>query len=170
MNWRKYRARALDAVLIIAALIAINAYQTRNLLAADRAPAPGLKATTLQGAGYDLAEHVGKPALVYFFAPWCPYCSASADNIVRLRQWRAEDKLEIVVVALDWETQRAVVEYADKHALNVPVLLGDASVAANWNVYGFPTYYVLDSEHRVVRRDFGYSSQFGLWWRSWIAR
>jgi len=26
---------------------------------------------------------------------------------------------------------------------------------------------VLDSQHRIARRDIGYSSQFGLWWRAW---
>lgn len=169
-NWRKYRARALEAALIIAVLIAIYAYQTRSLLDADREPAPDLTLTTLQGNDYRLAEHAGKPALVYFFAPWCPYCSASADNLVRLRQWRERDRLEIVVVALDWASRQEVIDYADRHGLNVPVLLGDASVAAAWRVYGFPIYYVLDSEHRVVWRDFGYSSQFGLWWRSWFVK
>jgi hypothetical protein len=32
----------------------------------------------------------------------------------------------------------------------------------------FPTYYVLDSERRIRRRDLGYSTQFGLWWRTWL--
>ncbi|MGB5332643.1 MAG: hypothetical protein WBN05_08900 [Woeseiaceae bacterium] len=32
----------------------------------------------------------------------------------------------------------------------------------------FPSYYVLDREHRIVRRDIGYSTQLGLWWRAWV--
>jgi len=46
-------------------------------------------------------------------------------------------------------------------------LLGDTAIAQDWRVYGFPTYYVLDSNNRVVRRDIGYSTQLGLLWRSW---
>ena len=37
----------------------------------------------------------------------------------------------------------------------------------NWQIYGFPSYYVLDSRHRVLRRDIGYSTQLGLWLRAW---
>jgi hypothetical protein len=27
---------------------------------------------------------------------------------------------------------------------------------------------VLDEEHRIVRRDIGYSTQLGLWLRAWL--
>ena len=160
---------ALELLFFLLLVIGISAYQTRNLLGTDRQPAPILKATTLLGSDYDLTNSVGRPALIYFFAPWCPYCSASADNVVRLRQLRDEKDLEILVVALDWNDRQQIEQYAEEHALNVPVLLGDSAVAADWKVRGFPTYYVLDSEHRVVQRDFGYSTQLGLWWRTWFA-
>jgi hypothetical protein len=85
-----------------------------------------------------------------------------------LRRLRDETSLSILVVALDWETVDDIREYAQRHELNVPVLVGDAKIAADWQVFGFPTYYVLDDQHRVVSRDFGYSTQLGLWWRSWL--
>jgi hypothetical protein len=72
-----------------------------------------------------------------------------------------------LTVALDWQSVGELQAYAARHELNVPVLLGNADVARDWHVYAFPTYYVLDSEQRVVRRDIGYSTQLGLWWRSW---
>jgi len=105
--------------------------------------------------------------LVYFFAPWCHICAASSDNIRRLREYRDEDTLSIIVVALDWENEDDIREYAKKHELNVPVLIGDTKIMSDWQVFGFPTYYVLDDQHQVVSRDFGYSTQLGLWWRSW---
>ena len=76
--------------------------------------------------------------------------------------------MQILTVALDWESVDDIREYAVKHKLNVPVIVGNAEIANNWKVFGFPTYYVLDSQHRVVRRDFGYSTQLGLWWRTWL--
>jgi len=72
------------------------------------------------------------------------------------------------MVALDWQHENEVREYAEKHSLNVPVALGDAKITEDWKVFGFPTYYVLDSQQRIVSRDFGYSTQLGLWWRSWL--
>lgn len=157
----------MQALLFVAAFMAISAYQARSLLATDQEPAPALRATTLQGEAFDLVDLKGKPALIYFFAPWCRYCSASADNLVRLRRLRSEEELAVIVVALDWQEHAQIIEYADKHELNMPVVMGNGEIATDWKVHGFPTYYVLDSEHRVARRDFGYSTQIGLLWRSW---
>lgn len=149
-------------------LIGISAYQQRNLLATDNQVAPSLAAEDLQGNVIDLATFSGRPVLVYFFAPWCKYCAASADNIVRLRRMRDDDTLTIVMVGLDWQDRQELVDYSTRHELNVPVLVGDASIAKDWSVYGFPTYYVLDDEHRIASRDFGYSTQLGLLWRTWL--
>ena len=165
---RKYSILFAEAMLFIAAFMAISAYQARTLLPTDHEPAPSLRATTLQGEEFDLVNLKGTPVLIYFFAPWCRICSASADNIVRLRRWRNEEELAIVIVALDWQEHGQILEYANEHELNAPVVMGNPRIAADWKVHGFPTYYVLDSEHEVVRRDFGYSTQLGLLWRSWL--
>ena len=145
----------------------VTTFQSRNMLPTDRQAAPALRAATLQGDMYNLEATLGRPVLVYFFAPWCNYCAASSGNLVRLRNWREESSLQIVVVALDWQDVEEVSAYADRHDLNMPVVLGNTEVARDWQVYAFPTYYVLDSRHRIVRRDLGYSTQVGLWWRSW---
>lgn len=164
---RKVSILLAQALLFVFVFMAISAYQARTLLATDRQAAPALEAISLQGDQFRLTDIDGRPVLIYFFAPWCPYCSASADNIVRLRRLLSEEQLAIVVVALDWRDKAQIQSYADEHELNVPVVMGNRQIAQDWQVHGFPTYYVLDSEHRVVRRDFGYSTQIGLLWRSW---
>ncbi len=165
---RKITSLVLEALVLIVAFIAISAYQARNLLATDGQAAPSLIATTLDGAPFDLSELVGRPALIYFFEPECPYCAASADNLVRLRRWREKSDLDILAVALMWDSKVQIETYVEKHDLNVPVILADSAVASDWNIYGFPTYYVLDGQHRVLRRALGYSTQLGLWWRSLV--
>jgi peroxiredoxin len=167
-RWRKYSSLWVNALFIVVAFIGITAFQARNMLVTERQAAPSLRLNTLAGETFDLVDAGARPALVYFFAPWCHYCAASADNLVRLRRLRDEDALDILVVALDWQDVNEVEAYAKRHKLNVPVLLGDATVARDWQVFGFPTYYVLDSDHGVAGRDIGYSTQLGLWWRSWV--
>jgi thiol-disulfide isomerase/thioredoxin len=166
-GWRKYSSLLLNAVLLLVAFIGISAFQARGMLSADRQAAPDLQAPTLQDSYFDLDEVGNRATLVYFFAPWCTYCALSSDNLVRLRRLRDEKDLQIVAVALDWKNVAEVSDYAEKHELNIPVLLGDADIMREWKVYGFPTYYVLDSKQRVAKRDIGYSTQLGLWWRSW---
>ncbi len=167
-RWRKLSVLFGEVLIFVVAFMLISAYQARALLATDHEPAPSLQAMTLLGEKFDLEDLKGKPALVYFFAPWCSYCAASADNLVRLRRMRSEEELDIIVVALDWQAHEQIAEYARDHELNVPVVMGNSEIATSWQVHGFPTYYVLDSEHKVVRRDFGYSTQIGLLWRSWL--
>ena len=144
------------------------AFQSRNMLPADGQPAPDLRGVTLDGELYDLDNAASRPAMVYFFAPWCRICAASSGNLNRLRRWRDPEDIEIVAVALDWGAAEEVREYAERHDLNVTVVLGDTNVSRQWQIRGFPSYYVLDSEHRIVRRDIGYSSQLGLWLRAWL--
>ena len=171
---RRIRSFVFNVILFAAIFLAATAFTTRNMLSADGAAAPALSGPTLAGEVYRLDAATKKPVLVYFFAPWCRICGAAADNLVRLRRWRDSEDLEIVAVALDWASDEDVRAYAERHEMNVPVVLGDPEIARSWQIYGFPSYYVLDGEHRIARRDTGYSSQFGLWWRTraveWFGR
>ncbi len=167
-NVRKYQSFLMNAGLIVIVFFGVLAFQSRNMLAADGQAAPELRGTTLTGQPYDLEDSRARPALVYFFAPWCRICAASAGNLNRLRRWRDTDEIEIVAVALDWGVADEVRDYVERHDLDVTVVLGDANVARQWQIKAFPSYYVLNSEHRLVRRDIGYSSQLGLWFRAWI--
>lgn len=168
MNTRKFRSFLLNAGVIVVVFFGALAFQTRNMLATEGQPAPDLRGITLAGEPYDLEDVSERPALVYFFAPWCRICAASAGNLNRLRRWRDADDIEIIAVALDWGAWEEVRDYVERHDLNVTVVLGDANIARQWQVPGFPSYYVLNSEHRVIRRDFGYSTQLGLWLRAWL--
>jgi len=164
---RRLRSLLLNVGLFALVFLAITTYQARRMLDTGDQPAPPLRGTTLAGPPYDLADAGSRPALVYFFAPWCKICAASAGNLNRLRRWRDETELEMVAVALDWSTAQEVSAYVERHELDIPVVLGDAGVAKDWQIYAFPSYYVLDGGHRITRRDIGYSSQLGLWWRAW---
>lgn len=157
-----------NVLLFLVAYLAISAFQTRNMLSASSGiEAPSLSGPLLRGDSFDIASSAGKkPVLVYFFAPWCTFCAVSSDNLVRLRRWRDEDSLAIIAVALDWQTLEEVRAYVDRHDLELPVLLGSRRTALDWHVTAFPTYYVLDSHGLIQRRDLGYSTQLGLWWRT----
>ena len=163
----RLRSLLLNVGLVVVVFLVASAFQSRNMLSADGEAAPALVGTTLDGEPYDLAQHAERPALVYFFAPWCRICGASADNLVRLRRWRDVDELEIVAVALDWQSADEVRQYVERHELNVRVVLAGADVARDWQIQAYPSYYVLDERHRVLRRDIGYSTQLGLWLRAW---
>ena len=157
-----------NILFFVAVFLAVTAFQTRNMLPTSNTTAPGLSGLLLRGGEYDINSAGERPVLVYFFAPWCKFCAASSGNLTRLRRFRDADSLEILTVVLDWQNLAEVREYVDRHGLDVPVVLGNRRIAQDWRVSAFPTYYVLDSNRRVQHRDMGYSTQLGLWWRTWF--
>mgnify|MGYP001825419818 FL=1 len=167
-GWRKRIRGWLPEVAIFIVIVGgVHLYRTQDMLNASGEPSPALFLPTLDGgqAGLD----AGQPSLVYFFAPWCTWCAASAHNIRDLQDLRGPDELSVYLVALSYQAVEEVQAYVDRHELDVTVLLGTRETAADWGVSVFPTYYIVDSELGVVHRDYGYTTLAGLWLRTWLA-
>jgi len=156
----------LEALAFIAIVAGIQAWRARDLLpAGERVLAPPFELTALDGSSWSTANLAGRPAVIYFFAPWCGVCAASSPQLRWFDRWRGDD-VQIVMIGLDWSDQRELREYASKHELDVPVLAGDAATGTAYRIRGYPTYYVIDSQGRIARRDFGFTTVAGLWLRT----
>ena len=155
-----------DSVLILLVFFAIHAWQTRDLPLDE--PAPQTVLQLLDGSGPLAAIQPGEAGVVYFFAPWCTYCKLSIDNLDSLVA--SGSVAWGVTIALDYGDAAEVQEFVDDTGISLPVLMGDASTAADWSVRGFPTYYVIDSQGQIASRSVGYSTKAGMWARAWMAR
>jgi len=113
----------------------------------------------------DIMLHAdGKKTIVYFFAPWCQVCNFSIDNLQSVYQKNPE--LNVIAVALDFVDVEEVKKFTNNHQLTFPVALGNESVKADFQVIGYPSYYVLNEENTIIGRSLGYSSEIGLYLRS----
>lgn len=165
MNSRWGR-RLAEVLLFVVIVGGIHAWRTRDLLpAGDRVAAPAFELVDLQGRPWSLETLEGKPAVLYFFAPWCGVCAASSPQLRWFDRWRG-DEVQVVLVGLDWSSPVELAEYAARHELQLPVLAAGPQTAADYRIRGYPTYYVLDAEGRVAGRDFGYTTAPGLWLRT----
>lgn len=161
--WRRLRnhkwlSLCLDVVLIIGVLLAVHAWQTRNLPLDE--PAPETLLALLDGSGIADAVQPGATGIVYFFAPWCFYCKASIDNLDGLVA--GGDVAWGTVVALDYESVEEVQAFIDDTGVALPVLMGTRQTAADWSITGFPTYYVIDGDGHITSRSVGYSTWLGM--------
>jgi peroxiredoxin len=157
---------ALEALLVVAIVVGVQAWRARDLLPADeRTLAPDFTLTDLDGRPWSAADLRGKPAVIYFFAPWCGVCAASSPQLRWFHRWRGDD-VQVLLVGLDWSAPQELRDYAQRHELTMPVLIGDRATGAAYRIQGYPTYYVIDAEGRVARRDTGLSTVVGLWLRT----
>ncbi len=165
MNFR-WRRFALEALVFIVIVAGIQAWRARDLLPADeRTAIPAFELTDLEGRTWRSTDLAGKPAVIYFFAPWCGVCAASSPQLRWFHRWRGDD-VQVILVGLDYGSPSEVRDYARRHSLTMPVLLGTPATGAAFRISGYPTYYVIDAQGRIARRDVGLSTVAGLWIRT----
>lgn len=111
-----------------------------------------------------LLQANGKKTIVYFFAPWCQVCNFSIENLQNVYQKNPD--VNVIAVALDFVDAEEVKNFTMNHQLTFPIALGNESVKADFKVIGYPSYYVLDEENTIIARSLGYSSEIGLYLRS----
>lgn len=157
MRWRSVLVTV--ALLVVAALLAVLI--GGNAAPVKARPAPALPTQVLAGPRVDLASLRGRPAIVNFFASWCPPCVAEAPQLARL----AHDLHgRATLVGVDWSDSRgSAARFVARHHWTFPVLF-DPSGEAGY-AYGFinlPATFLLDSKGRIVRRLIGPQTAAGL--------
>ena len=174
MSIKKMPKWLYEVILVIAIVSAIFWYQSRNML--DKGHQIG-QIQTLGQINSDLTlvlksqklalANSDKPTLVYFIAPWCGVCHLSIDNLQSLYTSHQRE-VNLLVVALSYQTVDEVEDFVAEHELIFPVYLGEHSVAEAFNVSAFPSYYWLDKTGTVTAKAMGYTTETELKLKHWF--
>ncbi|AIU08681.1 Soluble secreted antigen MPT53 [Mycolicibacterium smegmatis] len=94
--------------------------------------------TTLSGASFDGSSLAGKPAVLWFWTPWCPFCNAEAPSVGQV----AAANPEVTFVGVAARSDVAAMQgFVDKYNLNFTNLNdADGSIWARYNVPWQPAY------------------------------
>jgi thiol-disulfide isomerase/thioredoxin len=187
-GWKKLRSRywlalSFDLACLLVVMWGIHAWQTRELpigeaarptrlplLADTESPstAPGYPSVPIAEQGSVPAIQPGSVGVVYFFAPWCGVCRHSISNLDQQVQDGSIDWA--TAIALDYGSVQEVAEFVATTGIGMPVLLGSELTAKDWEIRGFPTYFVIDANGNISSRSVGYSTAIGLRLRTWLAQ
>jgi thiol-disulfide isomerase/thioredoxin len=127
--------KLLAFAAFVAALIFGLAGAPRSEAADDRLQFSG---TTLSGAGFNGASLQGKPAVLWFWAPQCPFCNAEAPGVSQVAA--ANPGVTFVGIAARSDVG-AMQNFVSKYNLNFTNLNdADGSIWARFNVPWQPAY------------------------------
>jgi thiol-disulfide isomerase/thioredoxin len=163
---RKWWPYIRDFGLLVIVIVSVTLWQTRNMLQTDGSVLVGQQKLVSLGGEVLPMLATDRPNLVYFFAPWCTICALSINNLEYLNP----DKVNVVVIALDYSSQEEVDAFVREHQVSAPVFLGHADLKAQFQIQGYPSYYLVDTNNKITSRSFGYSTALGLKLRETFGR
>lgn len=152
-----------QTLIFIAIFFAITWWQQKDMLPTDSVTlSPKFSLVDMQNTVQSFlpSQQVNK-TLIYFFAPWCGVCHASIDNIEAIKR-SAEGEINFYLVALDWKTKQEVESFLSRHELTIPIVLGTRETQEDFQIRGFPSYYVIDSRGIIQSKDMGYTTELGM--------
>lgn len=109
---------------------------------------------TLDGAPFDAASMAGRPALLWFWAPWCATCASQASSIADLKT-QYGDRLAILGIAGLGDNKAMHQFVSDLEVGTVPNLDDQAGVL--WRRFGIAeqsTFVVIDRQGKILHTGF----------------
>ncbi|ANE80525.1 hypothetical protein A7U43_15465 [Mycobacterium adipatum] len=134
------RLRALIVALLTAGLM-LGIAGAPSAVADDRLQ---FTATTLSGAPFDGAGLQGKPAVLWFWTPWCPFCNQEAPTVSRVAAANPDVTFVGVAARSDVAAMQA---FASRYNLGFTNLNdADGSLWARFGVPWQPAYLFVKAD------------------------
>lgn len=159
---KRIQSWAIQLLVIIAVLLAIEAFLTRGAVGIK---APAIDSLTIKQQAFSLQQFKGKPAIVHFWATWCPVCKLEQGMLNNI----ASDS-PIITVAMQSGRPDEVMAYLEQQGVAYPVVNDpDGWLSSQYKVKAVPTSFILDSEGQIRFATRGYTTGLGLRIRLWLA-
>jgi len=129
-------------------LICLTVFLTASApLEQKQSLAPNFTVRDLAQIPIELASFKDKrPVVLFFWTTWCPYCLKALKNFSQnLPEWEQEG---ITVLPINsGESLAKVTRFAQSNGYTFRIFLdSDSAVADSYNVYGVPSYFIVDKK------------------------
>jgi thiol-disulfide isomerase/thioredoxin len=135
MRSRVSRFGASFATALAVAALVFGLYQPPKVLAEEALTFTG---TTLSGAPFNASSLNGKPVVLWFWTPWCPFCNAEAPGVSQV----AASNPKVTFVGIAGRADVGPMQnFVSKYNLNFTNLNdADGALWARFNVPWQPAY------------------------------
>ena len=158
----RWLRRLLEVAIAVLVFLLVQAWLTRE---APQGPAPPVSGTLLDGDQVSLDDLKGRPALLYFWASWCPICGLQQGTIHAIAKDHA-----VLTIAMDEASADEIRAYLQDAGVDFPVLHDPAGdIARHYAIRGVPTSFILDRAGNIRFVETGYTTGIGLRLRLWLA-
>jgi thiol-disulfide isomerase/thioredoxin len=152
MNSRLSRFSTMVATALAVAALVFGLSTSPRAAADDRLIFTG---TTLSGSPFNGASLQGKPAVLWFWAPWCPFCNAEAPGVSQV----AASNPKVTFLGIAGRSDVGQMQnFVSKYGLNFTNLNdSDGSLWARYNVPWQPAYvfYRADGSSTFINNPVG---------------
>jgi peroxiredoxin len=134
------------------------------------APAPIFELKNISDEAVSFDEYLGKPVLLNFWATWCAPCRIEMP-LIQNRYEKFAGELAVIAVN-NAESKEDVRAFVDEFGLTFDFLLDpDAEIQRLYQINGYPTTFIIDSDGVIRVRHIGlisddqldlYLSEIGL--------
>ncbi len=123
----------------------------------NKAQAPDVTFTTLEGKKIRMADLKGKVVLVNFWATDCPGCIKEMPDLIKTYNTYRPKGFEIISVAMPYDPPAQVLNYTRQKALPFPVMHDGFSeiTQAFGGVNLTPTAFIFDKKGKRTQRTIG---------------
>lgn len=133
--------------------LGVGALLILSVLSVSAAEVPGVVPdwTLPDGAGQPVnfyTHGAERPAVILFWATWCPFCRKLMPHIEQLRQEFAPKGVNFYALNI-WEDGDPAA-YMEEHGFGSLLLLDADEVAKDYGVKGTPALIVVDAAHAVL--------------------
>jgi peroxiredoxin len=119
--------------------------------------APPFSLPDTNGNIYSSAQLAGKPAVINFFATWCPPCKAEIPGFVEVYNKHRSEGFELVGISLDTDTRENLPGFLMSNKVGYRILFGDLATArAYGGVSSIPTTFFVGKDGEIKNVHIGY--------------